>query len=123
MDCAKFANGSGCCENRVSPAAIGRALATRAWRGASRAGVDDQTVPTKVFGGQTILRHAGGVPPTLRYSVPVLLALALVTAVGYGLVSAPSRSWFEYDIKLRAGLAVRGARQGLVDHWAKNDRR
>ncbi|MFL5398785.1 MAG: trehalose-6-phosphate synthase [Myxococcales bacterium] len=62
-------------------------------------------------------------PPTLRYSVPVLLALALVTAVGYGLVSATSRSWFEYDIKLRAGLAVRGARQGLVDHWTKNDRR
>jgi trehalose 6-phosphate synthase len=53
----------------------------------------------------------------------MLLGLALVTALGYVLVSATSRSWFENDIRLRAELAVRGARRGLISRWERGDRK
>src|SRR5229473_7631553 len=53
-------------------------------------------------------------PSTLRDSLPMLLGLALLTGVGYLLVSATGRSWFEHDVQMRAELAVRGARRGLV---------
>src|SRR6266851_6305281 len=51
-------------------------------------------------------------PSTLRDSLPMLLGLALLTGVGYLLVSATGRSWFEHDVQMRAELAVRGARRG-----------
>ena len=58
----------------------------------------------------------------LRYALPILLGLALFTAVSYLVVSATSRSWFEDDVRLRAELAVRGARGALVDAWSRGDR-
>ena len=48
----------------------------------------------------------------------MLLGLALLTGVGYLLVSATGRSWFEHDVQMRAELAVRGARPGLVSRSA-----
>src|SRR5690242_8752370 len=60
---------------------------------------------------------------TLRDSLPMLLGLALLTGAGYFLVSATGRSWFENDVRLRAELAVRGARRGLVSRLERQDRR
>ena len=61
--------------------------------------------------------------PTLRYSLPLVAGLAIFIGGGYLLVSATSRSWTEGDVQLRSELAVRGARQGLLEHWQKGDRR
>jgi trehalose 6-phosphate synthase len=71
-------------------------------------------------------RYAGilpGMRSSLRYSLPVVLGLALLTALGYWGVSTTSRSWFENDVKLRAELAVRTASGSLVERWNRNDRR
>jgi trehalose 6-phosphate synthase len=62
-------------------------------------------------------------PSTLRDSLPMLLGLALLTGAGYFLVSATGRSWFENDVRMRAELAVRGARRGLVSRLARGDHR
>jgi trehalose 6-phosphate synthase len=61
-------------------------------------------------------------PTTLRYALPILLGLALVVSISYVLVSATSRSWFEDDVRLRAELALRGARGAIVDAWSRGDR-
>jgi trehalose 6-phosphate synthase len=58
----------------------------------------------------------------LRYALPTLLGLALFTGASYLLVSTTSKSWFEDDVRLRAELAVRGARPGLSDAWGRGDR-
>ncbi len=58
---------------------------------------------------------------TLRDSFPMLVGLALLTAVGYLVISATGRSWFEHDVQMRAELAVRGARRGLVSRWERGD--
>ncbi|HSD11891.1 MAG TPA: trehalose-6-phosphate synthase, partial [Candidatus Binatia bacterium] len=34
-----------------------------------------------------------------------------------------TRDWFEKDVSLRAQLAVNGARQALISHWRKDERR
>src|SRR5262249_51435036 len=60
---------------------------------------------------------------TLRDSLPMLVGLALLTAIGYLLVSATGRSWFEHDVQMRADLAVRGAQRGLVSRWSRGDRK
>ena len=57
----------------------------------------------------------------LRDSLPMLIGLALLTGAGYLLVSATGRSWFENDVRLRAELAVRGARRALVSRWGRQD--
>src|SRR5215470_19708734 len=59
----------------------------------------------------------------LRFTLPVLLGLALFTGLTYVLVSTTSRKWFEDDVRLRAELALRGARGALSDQWATGDRR
>src|ERR1041384_841166 len=61
--------------------------------------------------------------PTLRFSLPLVAGLALFIGAGYLRVRATSRSWYEGDVQMRAELAVRGARQGLVEHWQRGDRR
>jgi trehalose 6-phosphate synthase len=58
----------------------------------------------------------------LRYALPVALGLALFCALGYLAVNATSRSWFEDDVRLRAALAVRGARNELANAWSRGDR-
>ncbi|HZX94882.1 MAG TPA: trehalose-6-phosphate synthase [Myxococcales bacterium] len=59
---------------------------------------------------------------SLRYALPVVLGLALLSGLGYLVVSATSRRWFEEDVRLRAELALRGARAALSESWARGDR-
>jgi trehalose 6-phosphate synthase len=61
--------------------------------------------------------------PSLRFSVTLLFSLFLLTAAGYFAIAATSRSWAEGDLRLRAELAVRSARQGLAEHWQRGDRK
>ncbi|MCA1825483.1 MAG: trehalose-6-phosphate synthase [Myxococcales bacterium] len=61
-------------------------------------------------------------PTTLRYALPILLGLAILCAVSYLLVSSTSRSWFEEDVRLRAELALRGARGAIAEAWGRGDR-
>ena len=58
----------------------------------------------------------------LRYALPIVLGLGLLTLVTYFIVSATSRNWFEDDVRLRAELAMRGAREPLTLRWARGDR-
>src|SRR3954464_11854429 len=62
-------------------------------------------------------------PNSLRYALPIVLGLALFSGLSYLVVSATSRSWFEDDVRLRAELALRGARTALSDQWATGDRK
>jgi hypothetical protein len=58
----------------------------------------------------------------LRYALPIVLGLGLLTGVTYLIVSATSRNWFEDDVRLRAELVMRGAREPLTLRWARGDR-
>ena len=57
-----------------------------------------------------------------RFLVALILGLALVTLVGSVIVHETTRDWFERDVRLRARLAVSGARQALISHWHKDER-
>jgi trehalose 6-phosphate synthase len=50
------------------------------------------------------------------------MGLALVTSAVSLLVHRTTHNWFEKDLRLRAELAVTGARQALVAHWRKEER-
>src|SRR5689334_9958872 len=63
-----------------------------------------------------------GMLNSLRYALPVVLGLALFSGLSYLVVSATSRGWFEEDVRLRAELALRGARVGVSEGWARGDR-
>src|SRR5689334_3074916 len=63
-----------------------------------------------------------GMLNSLRYALPVVLGLALFSGLSYLLVSATSRGWFEEDVRMRAELALRGARVGVSEGWARGDR-
>jgi trehalose 6-phosphate synthase len=56
---------------------------------------------------------------SLRFAATLVVGLALVTWVASMLVHRTTSDWFEKDIRLRAELAVNGARQGLVGRWNK----
>jgi trehalose 6-phosphate synthase len=56
---------------------------------------------------------------SLRFAATLVLGLALVTWVAALVVQETTNDWFEKDIRLRAQLAVNGARQGLTSHWSK----
>ena len=47
---------------------------------------------------------------------------ALVAWAASVLVHRTTRGWFENDVRLRAQLAVSGARQALISHWHKEQR-
>jgi len=53
----------------------------------------------------------------IRFMVVLVLGLALLTFVAALVVQQTTRTWFENDVKLRAELAVHGARPALVRHW------
>src|SRR5689334_22387830 len=57
-----------------------------------------------------------------RFALALVVGLGLVTVVGYTLVQRTTRRWFEKDLRLRAQLAVSGARQALVTHWRDANR-
>ncbi len=60
-------------------------------------------------------------PGGLRFVVPLVAALALLSIGAALVVNATSRRWFEKDVRLRAELAVGGARHGLVHDWRAGD--
>ena len=54
----------------------------------------------------------------LRFALALVAGLALLTWIASVVVSRTTRAWFERDMLLRAELAVSGARETLVSHWA-----
>ncbi|HXK08270.1 MAG TPA: trehalose-6-phosphate synthase [Vicinamibacteria bacterium] len=54
----------------------------------------------------------------LRFTVALVAGLALLTWAASVLVRRTTRGWFERDMQLRAQLAVSGAGEALVSHWA-----
>ena len=52
---------------------------------------------------------------------PLLVVLGLLSWGASVVVDRTSRVWFQKDVRLRADLAVSGARQGLVRHWREGD--
>ena len=59
--------------------------------------------------------------PALRFVVGLVLGLALLTWGAFVLVQTTTREWIEKDVRLRAELAVAGARQALSVNW-RSDR-
>jgi trehalose 6-phosphate synthase len=57
--------------------------------------------------------------PALRFIVGLVVILGLLTWGAEIVVNRQTRDWFEKDIRLRAQLAVNGARKTLVSHWSK----
>lgn len=55
--------------------------------------------------------------PATRFIIALVFGLALLTWVASLLVYRTTRDWFEKDVRLRAQLAVSGARHGLLSHW------
>jgi trehalose 6-phosphate synthase len=53
----------------------------------------------------------------LRFILALIAGLGLLTWGASVLVSRTTRDWFDRDIRLRAGLAVSGARSALVARW------
>jgi trehalose 6-phosphate synthase len=58
-----------------------------------------------------------------RFLIVLILGLAVVTWLASAAVRETTRDWFERDVSLRAQLAVNGARQALISHWRKDERR
>ena len=58
----------------------------------------------------------------LRFTFALVAGLALLTWGASVVVSRTTRAWFERDMLLRAELAVSGARETLVSHWAAGQR-
>ena len=53
----------------------------------------------------------------MRFVVGLILGLALLTWGTFVLVQKTTRTWIEKDVRLRAELAVGGARQALAVNW------
>ncbi|MGH9796839.1 MAG: alpha,alpha-trehalose-phosphate synthase (UDP-forming) [Candidatus Polarisedimenticolia bacterium] len=58
----------------------------------------------------------------LRVVLPLLAVLGLLAWGAAALVNTTSRRWFREDVELRAALAVRGVREGLVEALSRRDR-
>lgn len=58
----------------------------------------------------------------LRFATGLVAALALLTWGAAVVVHRTTSDWFENDLRLRAQLAVTGARQPLVSHWGPASR-
>jgi len=57
------------------------------------------------------------VSKTSRLAVALVIGLGLLTWAAWALVHRTTQGWFEKDVRLRADLAVGGARRSLVAHW------
>src|SRR6185436_15336091 len=53
----------------------------------------------------------------VRFATGLVAALALLTWAASVIVHRTTADWFENDLRLRAQLAVTGARQVLVSNW------
>src|ERR1700730_8769841 len=57
----------------------------------------------------------------VKFLIGLVISLAFVTLVVSVLVERTTRTWFANDLRLRAELAVNGARETLSSHWRQND--
>jgi trehalose 6-phosphate synthase len=55
--------------------------------------------------------------PVIRFAVILVVGLGFVAALASILFNNTARTWFENDVRLRAEIAVRGARAGFVEYW------
>ena len=60
-------------------------------------------------------------PDRMRWIVPLLVVLALLSWVATDVFIATSRRWFEHDVEGRARLALSGAHRDLVHAWRQGD--
>ena len=60
---------------------------------------------------------------TIKFLIGLVLSLALLTWATSTIVQRTTRRWFENDVRLRAELVVSGAREALIAHWSRDDRR
>jgi len=58
----------------------------------------------------------------LRFVFALVLGLAVVTWGASVIVQRTTREWFEKDMRLRAQLAVNGARRAVIAHWDSANR-
>ena len=66
--------------------------------------------------------HAVVLRPATRFIIALVIGLALLTWAASLLVYRTTGNWFEKDVRLRAELAVNGARHGLLAHWTMEER-
>jgi hypothetical protein len=55
--------------------------------------------------------------PPVRFVLALLAGLALLTWGASVIIEKTTRDWFERDLRLRAELAVSGAREMLIGNW------
>ena len=55
--------------------------------------------------------------PPVRFVLALLAGLALLTWGASVIIEKTTRDWFERDLRLRAELAVSGAREVLISNW------
>jgi trehalose 6-phosphate synthase len=60
-------------------------------------------------------------PRALRFTIGLVAGLALLTWCASVIVDRTTWKWFDKDVRLRAQLAVSGARQTLVSRWDQED--
>ena len=60
-------------------------------------------------------------PDRMRWIVPLLVVLALLSWVATDVLIATSRRWFEHDVEARARLALSGAHRDLARAWRQGD--
>jgi trehalose 6-phosphate synthase len=58
-----------------------------------------------------------------RFVGLLVVGLAMLAWLAYGILTKTTRDWFEADVRLRARLAVTSARQSLAAHWSQGDAR
>jgi len=56
----------------------------------------------------------------IRFLVVLLVSLALLTTIGYVVLTRTTQAWYEHELDLRTRLAVASARQSLAAHWTSN---
>jgi trehalose 6-phosphate synthase len=57
----------------------------------------------------------------LKFLAGLVVSLGILTLATSAIVQRTTRRWFEDDVRLRAELVVRGARETLSAHWTKPD--
>jgi trehalose 6-phosphate synthase len=57
---------------------------------------------------------------TTRFIAVLLSGLGILSVLGYAALWRTTRGWFEADLALRSGLAIRAASQSLRAHWEGN---
>jgi len=62
-------------------------------------------------------------PRLLKFIGVLLLALGVLSGLGYWALARTTQSWFEADLSLRSRLAVTAAHESLINHWRSDPTR